>query len=202
MGQDIYSPDNYLFLHKFLLMKQSSINLFLAVILILAAAIFKVITYPNSYDPIIAMALFGGAVIKDKRFAFVLPLFAMFLSDFLLEISRIERGFYGWGQLPNYIILAIITIFGFRLKKINVINVIGFSLGASVIFYLLSNLSYFFIDNRIYHTYTNDVKGFLNNYYSALPFMKAHVDLLFSIILFGVYYLVTAYAANKKRIAA
>ncbi|HAO45600.1 MAG TPA: hypothetical protein PLZ45_16125, partial [Ferruginibacter sp.] len=65
-------------------MKQNRINLLLAALLIFAAAIAKVLTHPHSLDPIIGMALFGGAVIKDRRFAFALPLLAMFLSDIIL----------------------------------------------------------------------------------------------------------------------
>lgn len=183
-------------------MKQNRNNTILATILILAAAIAKVVTHPHTLDPIIGMALFGGAVIKDKRFAFVLPLFAMFLSDVMLEISGIDKGFYGWGQLVNYGVLMLITVFGFRMKKINVINVVGFSLISSTIFFIISNLAFFLIDNRVYHTYPNTMGGFIDCYVKALPFFKWYVDLAFSIILFGTYYLVTTYAINKKEITA
>lgn len=183
-------------------MKQNKTNLLLAVILILAAAISKVISYPHTFTPIIAMALFGGAVIKDKRFAFVLPVFAMFISDILLEASGIAKGFYGWSQVINYGILLLVTAFGFLLKKINIINVAGFSLASSAIFYILSNLSFFLIDNKIYHTYTNDFNGFIRCYWEALPYAKFHVDLIFSALLFGVYYLITTYATNNKQLTA
>ncbi|MFT3907983.1 MAG: hypothetical protein QM737_01045 [Ferruginibacter sp.] len=183
-------------------MKQNKTNLLLAVILILAAAISRVVLYPNNYSPIIGMALFGGAIIKDKRFAFVLPIFAMFISDVMFEASGIAKGFWGWGQLVGYGILALITVIGFRLKKVNAINVIGFSLISSVIFFVLSNLTFFLIDNKIYHTYTNDLEGFKNCFVQALPFFKAHIDLIFSAILFGSYYLITTYVTNNKHVAA
>lgn len=183
-------------------MKQNRINLLLAFILILAAAISRVVLYPNNYSPIIGMALFGGAIIKDKRFAFILPIFAMFISDVMFEASGIAKGFWGWGQLVGYGILAIITVFGFRLKKANAVNVIGFSLISSVIFFTLSNLTFFLIDNKIYHTYTNDFAGFRNCFIQALPFFKAHVDLIYSSILFGSYYLITTYVTNSKQVIA
>jgi hypothetical protein len=184
-------------------MKQNRINLLLAVILILAAAISRVVLYPNNYSPIIGMALFGGAIIKDKRFAFILPLFAMFISDVMFQVSGIAAGFWGWGQLIGYGILAIITVFGFRLKKVNVPNIIGFTLASSLIFYLLSNLSFFFIDNNIYHTYPNTFNGFIDCYVKALPFLRWKTDLVFSGILFGIYYLITNYAINaNKQVAA
>lgn len=177
-------------------------NVILAVILVLAAAISRVVLYPHNFSPIIGMALFGGAVIKDKRFAFVLPLFAMFISDCMFEFSGIAPGFWGWGQLVGYSILALITIIGFNLKKVNVVNVLVYSLMSSVIFFVLSNLSFFLIDNKIYHTYTNDFAGLKNCFVQALPFFKWHVDLIYSTILFGTYYLVTNFAFNKKQVAA
>ncbi|MBS1743262.1 MAG: hypothetical protein JST81_09525 [Bacteroidetes bacterium] len=184
-------------------MKQNRINVLLAVILILAAAMSRVILYPNNFSPIIGMALFGGAIIKDKRFAFVLPLLAMFVSDCMFEFSGIANGFWGWGQLVGYAILGVITVFGFRLKKVNALNVIAFSLISSVIFFVLSNLSFFLIDNKIYHTYSNDLAGLKNCYVQALPFFKWHVDLTFSVILFGTYYLATQFAFNNnKRVTA
>lgn len=186
-------------------MKQNKINLLLAAILILLAAVSKVITYPFSINPIIGMALFSGAVIKDKRFAFVLPLVSMFLSDIMMEmIFGAGKGFYGWGQLFNYGALAMVTVIGFGLKKINLITVPVFSLISSVAFWVLSNLVFFFIDNNThsFHTYTNDFAGFINCFTAALPFLKWHVDLIFSVILFGSYYLITNYAINNKQVAA
>ncbi len=181
-------------------MKQNTINSFFAVILILAAAFVKVITHPHTLDPIIGMALFSGAIIKDKRFAFVLPLFAMFLSDIILEVSGIDKGFYGWSQLVNYGILVLITVFGFRLKKITAINVVGFSLISSLIFFIISNLGFFLIDNKIYHTYPNTMAGFIDCYVKAIPFFKWYIDLAFSVMLFGSYYLITTRAFKTKEV--
>ncbi len=183
-------------------MKQSNSNLLLAGILILAAAISRVVLYPDNFSPIIGMALFGGAIIKDKRFAFLLPIVAMLVSDIMFEASGIAKGFWGWGQLVGYGILAIITVFGFRLKKINPVNVIGFSLVSSVIFFVLSNLSFFLIDNRMHHTYPNNFAGLTNCFVAALPFFKAHVDLIYSGILFGSYYLINTYITNSKQVTA
>jgi hypothetical protein len=55
-------------------------------LLVLAAALTRLIPHPLNFSPIGAMALFGGCYIADKRWAFVLPLAAMFISDTILEI--------------------------------------------------------------------------------------------------------------------
>lgn len=182
--------------------KQEKTPIIIAILLVLAAAFAKVATHPHTLDPIIGMALFSGAVIKDKKLAFILPLFAMLISDMLLEISRIDQGFYGWGQFVNYGILLLITVFGFRLKKINAVNVVGFSLISSVIFYIISNLGFFLIENQTYHLYPNTVDGLVACYVKALPFLKWYVDLGFSVILFGSYYLITTYVIKNNKATA
>ena len=184
--------------------KQNTSTIILAIILILAAAISRVVMYPNNFSPIIGMAIFSGAVIKDRRLAFVLPIVSMFLSDVMFEVFNIAPGFWGWGQLVGYGILALITIIAFNLKKINVINVIGYSILSSVIFFLLSNLSFFILDNPIYHTYTSDANGFMQCFIQALPFFRTSLvaDLVYSGGLFGAYYLVSNYVIKKQQVAA
>ncbi|HZG23917.1 MAG TPA: DUF6580 family putative transport protein, partial [Chitinophagaceae bacterium] len=52
------------------------------VLLIVVGSIYRVIpNRPWGFTPQLAMALFAGAMIKDKKWAFALPLFSMFLSD-------------------------------------------------------------------------------------------------------------------------
>ncbi|MEP7164751.1 MAG: DUF6580 family putative transport protein [Ferruginibacter sp.] len=183
--------------------KQNTSTIVLAVILILAAAISRVILYPHNFSPIIGMAIFSGAVIKDRRLAFALPILSMFLSDVMFEVFKVAPGFWGWGQLVGYGILALITIIAFNLKKINVVNIIGYSLLSSIIFFLLSNLSFFIFDNPVYHTYTADANGFIQCFVQALPFFKTSLiaDLVYSGGLFGVYYLVTHYVIKKQAVA-
>lgn len=183
--------------------KQSTSTLIIAVLLIVIAALSRVILYPYNFSPIIGMAIFAGAVIKDKRLAFALPLFAMFLSDVIFEASGIADGFWGWGQLVGYGILALITIIAFSMKKINVLSVAGYSIGSSLLFFFLSNSAFFVFDNPIYHTYTQDFNGYVATLAGGLPFLKTGIvaDLVYSTVLFGTYFLVQHFAFSKKAIA-
>jgi len=183
--------------------KQNTGTIVIAVLLILAAAISRVLMYPHNFSPIIGMAVFSGAIIKDRRLAFVLPIVSMFLSDVIFEVFNIAPGFWGWGQLVGYCILALITVIAFNLKKINVANVAGYSILSSVIFFVLSNLSFFILDNPIYHTYTQDGNGFLQCYIQALPFFRTSLiaDLVYSGVLFGAYYAITNYVVKKQVVA-
>jgi hypothetical protein len=180
--------------------KQSTSTLISAVLLILIAALSRVILYPDNFSPIIGMAIFAGAVISDKRLAFALPLFAMFLSDVIFEVSGIADGFWGWGQLVGYGILAMITVIAFSMKKINVFSVAGYSIGSSLIFFFLSNSAFFVFDNPVYHTYTQDISGYFAALAGGLPFLKTGIiaDMVYSTVLFGTYFLVQHFAFSKK----
>src|SRR5688500_16402897 len=121
--------------------KQDNTLLIIAIMMVIAAAIARVLFYPLNYSPQIAMALFAGAVIKDTKLAFAFPLFAMLLADVLFELFTNVQGFWGWGQVVNYGIFAFITIIGFNMKKITAINVAGFSILSSLLFFFNSNSS-------------------------------------------------------------
>jgi hypothetical protein len=184
--------------------KQSTSTLIIAVLLIVIAALSRVILYPHNFSPIIGMAIFAGAVIKDKRLAFALPILAMFLSDVIFQVSDIADGFWGWGQLVGYAILALITVIAFSMKKINVLSIAGYSIGSSLLFFFLSNSAFFIFDNPIYHLYPQNFSGYIASLAGGLPFLKNGViaDLVYSTVLFGTYFLVQRYAFSKKEVAA
>lgn len=180
--------------------KQNKTSILIAVILVLAAAISRVLLYPYNFSPMVGMALFAGATFADKRLAFALPIFSMLLSDIMFEVFKIAPGFWGWGQLVGYGIFALITVFAFTLKRVSVLKIIGYSITSSVIFFVLSNLSFFLIDNPVYHTYTQNFSGFINCYAGALPFFRTSLiaDLVYSGVLFGAYYAIQNVAVKKS----
>lgn len=165
-------------------------NTWIAIILIIAAAALRLALYPHNFSPVIAMALFSGAVVSEKKLAFVLPLFSMFLADVGFEVFNIATGFYGWGQLITYGLLAVITIFGFGMKKISLPRVAGFSIASSIIFFLLSNSSVWLFDTA---TYARSFSGWRDCIIAGVPFLKNGMvaDLFYSAVLFGSYVMMT-----------
>lgn len=179
-------------------MKQNKLNFLIAAVIILFAAVLKVATYPHTFSPIIAIALFSGVVITDKKLSFFMPLMAMFVSDIILEVFTSVPGFYGMGQIGNYAALLFITFLGFSMKKITIINVIGYSLFSSLLFFFLSNTNTFIFDTSNF--YEKSFKGYFQCLSAGIPFIKFIPDLLFSIILFGSYSLILK-AMQRKSIA-
>jgi hypothetical protein len=69
---------------NFTYMKLNKTAIWYLIILIIAAAVYRVIpNRPFGFAPHIAMALFGGAVIKDRKWAFALPLFSICFGCFV-----------------------------------------------------------------------------------------------------------------------
>lgn len=169
-----------------------------AIVLILLSALSRVAFYPDNYSSVVAMALFSGAVIQDKKLAFMMPLLAMLLADVLFEVSGIAQGFWGWGQVVGYVILAVITVFGFALKKIKPLHVAGFSIASTLIFFFLSNSSVWLFD-RTYTTYARSFSGYIDCLAAGVPFLwKAlAVDLVYSAVFFSGYLALQRYAFNK-----
>jgi uncharacterized membrane protein YhhN len=183
-------------------------------LLILSASLYRV--WPNrpyGFTPQIAMALFGGAVIKDKRWAFILPLISMLLSDVLYQVLYTNgltsiKGFYA-GQWVNYLLIAGITLFGFLLKKINAVRVAAFSLTGSVLFFLASNFTVWLGGGGLGRPKTFD--GLMLCYYDGLAFFRDYGlikgfygnlfvgDLFFCAVLFGAYYLLNRTALQPRK---
>src|SRR5580704_10288710 len=61
----------------------------LALILIVLAAALRIAPHPWNFTPVGAMALFSGAVIRDRRLAFFFPLLALFVGDIFIGLYKI-----------------------------------------------------------------------------------------------------------------
>jgi len=61
----------------------------LALALILLAAAVRIAPHPWNFTPIGAMALFSGAVLRDRRLAFFFPLLGLFLGDIFIGFHKL-----------------------------------------------------------------------------------------------------------------
>ncbi len=176
----------------------------LPVMLILAAAMSRLLPHPYNFSPVAGMALLGGAVFKDKKLAFLLPLGALFLSDLSFSLFTDISGFYGISQVINYAAFALIVWLGMVIiKKINVKNVAVASLGASGLFFILSNFGVWLVAGGV-PPYTADAAGLLNTFMLGIPFFGNTLigDLCYSGVLFGAYVLISHYAGSTRKAVA
>ncbi len=196
--------------NKLIHMKSNKSLIWTLVALIIVAALYRIIPgRPYGFAPQIAMAVFAGASIKDKKWAFALPVFSMFVSDLIYQLlyntglSPIY-GFYD-GQVINYCLFASMAFIGMAIRKINAVNVFLASLAAPTAFFLLSN----FVTwsglaglRGLDRPFT--FNGLMMAYADGLPFYKMSIiaTLAFSLILFGGYYLLTRSTLTLKEAKA
>jgi hypothetical protein len=175
-------------------------------IMILVTALYRILpNRPMGFAPQIALGLFSGALfVKDKKWAFALPLLSMFLSDLLYQALYVNgltdyKGFYE-GQWINYLLFAGMTCFGFLVKTNRISNVIVAALAAPTSYFLASNFLVWISDRGFGLNRPKTFQGLLLTYGDALPFYTNSLiaTLVFSAVLFGTYYLVKNYFTSEK----
>ena len=184
-------------------MKQNRSTYIVLALLILVASLYRVWDgRPWGFAPQIAMALFAGAMIKNKKLAFILPVASMFLSDALYQalymngLSQIP-GFYQ-GQVVNYILFASLTFFGFWMRRVNWMKIAAASIIAPTAYFITSNFAVWLGGGGWYHPHT--FSGLMMTFSDGIPFYRGSVEatVVFSVILFGGYSLINRLAPAQK----
>lgn len=168
-------------------MKRNYTNILLASALVLIAASARIVNREMglfNLAPVAAVGLFSGAIIKDKRISYILPLLAMLLADIYFQLFTKVQGFYGQEQLWVYGGMALVTFLGTRMGNINAVKVAGFSLAGSLVFFLVSNFGSF-----LSGMWGLNFNGLVKTYVMAIPFYKNTIvsDLVGNGLLFGLY---------------
>lgn len=153
-------------------------KIILALILIALVVISRVVMpYPANFAPIAAVAIFSGAILP-RNWALTLPLLAMIISDFFIGMHSLV--FFTWG---SFMLIALLA--NRYMKKINPLTVVGASLGASVLFFVVSNFGVW-VEGRLYPL---TMSGLIQSYYYALPFFRNTLlgDMTFTVSIFSLY---------------
>jgi len=152
----------------------------LIVAMILFAAIMRIVPHPWNLAPVGAMALFSGAVIRNRVTAFVFPLLAMLAGDWFV-------GFHILMPLV-YASFMISTAIGFWLRERRTAGRLGGAvlLGA-IQFFLITNFGVWMFLN----SYPKTFAGLMTCYAAGVPFFWNTLagDICYSALLFGGLFL-------------
>lgn len=153
--------------------------------LVFGAALLRLVPHPPNFTPLGALALFAGARFGRKSLAFLLPIGAMLVSDTILELTT-GAGFHA--TLPVIYLALILTVpvgLFIRRRGIGAGSVIGGSLVASSIFFVVTNFAVWASSGM----YPITLSGLVTCYVAAIPFFGNTLagDLLFSGVLFGTF---------------
>ena len=178
------------------------------ILLALVAALARLIPHIPNFTPVESLTLFSTAYILRKRWAFVLSVTLLYISDFIIN-NTVARSFFpdheGMVWFSQYMIftvvaMAMIVLVSSKfLRKINVGNVILSVLIVSVIYFIVTNFGSWVGEKSIY---TRDLNGLMTSFAAGLPFFRSSLisNLLFSAILFGGFEMYQYFASGQKRI--
>jgi hypothetical protein len=173
------------------------------ILMIVLAALSRLLPHPPNFSPVEAMALFGGAYFAKRWMGIVVPLVAMLLSD--IALGLINGGLYlqhftSLSFLLVYACIALSSVMGFGMRgKVNALRVMGYSLAGSVVFFVVTNFG-------VYLTATSMpgsaacIAGVIPCYISAIPFFKWTVlgTLFYSVLMFGGFALLRIKLPNLQ----
>jgi hypothetical protein len=171
-------------------MKKNINPRFLLIIgIILLAIISRLITHIPNVNPIMAIALFSAAFFPDKKFAIIIPIVAMFVSDLVIGLHETI--------IAVYLSFAITALIGFvLLEKLSVSRIVLASLLSSAIFFIITNFAVWLMTDL----YTLTFDGFVKCYTLALPFYRNSLigDIVYCTIMFGSFVLIEKYFPKLK----
>ncbi|MDD2622124.1 MAG: DUF6580 family putative transport protein [Bacteroidales bacterium] len=148
--------------------------------LIIIAMLIRLLPHPNNFTPIAAIALFSGALLGRKWYAFVVPMVIMLLSDIVI-------GFHStmWAV---YLSFALVVALGmFLCKNMRFANVFLTALLSAVLFFLITNFACY-----LHGWYGYTLSGLATCYQMAIPFFRMELlsTMVYSLAFWGVYTLV------------
>ncbi|MFD0844022.1 DUF6580 family putative transport protein [Flaviramulus multivorans] len=147
------------------------------ILFILVAAIIRLFPHMPNFTPITAMALFSGVYFTDKRFAFLVPLLAMFISDLFLGLYTIS--------IFVYLAFILVGFIGLKSKKVSITTI----LLSSISFFIITNLGVWFL------AYPKTIDGLIECYTLAIPFFRN--SLIGDFFYAGVMYFTFDFVSKK-----
>ncbi len=181
----------------------------LAIYIIILGVLLRIVPHAPNFAPIAATALFGGAYLK-RRYAIILPLITMLVSDYLLlyfhpfgpgPLASFNHIYsptvlFGWSNI--YVLGSFVLIGGIGMwlkNHKNARNVIGASLVSSVLFFLITNFGVW-----AGGMYDRNISGLATSYIMGIPFFRNTLagDLFYTGAFFGSYELVKVILARKS----
>ena len=162
--------------------------------LILILAIARLIPHPPNFTPIIAAAIMSGVFFKNIYLSLGILLISMLLADAFI-------GFYS-NILFVYSSLFLITFIFYKIsKKINFKNLLIYSFGSSIIFFIISNFGVWVLGNPAVNDipYEKTLEGLIQCYILAIPFFP---NTLLSTVIFAypaiyIYKSLPAWASSR-----
>jgi hypothetical protein len=145
-------------------------------LLVLGAALSRLLPHPHNFTPIGALALFSGACFSNRWAAFAVPILGLLIGD-------IPTGFHAL-TLFVYGAFALEVIIGFWLRRRRTpLFIAGGTFVGAMVFFLVTNFGVW----AMLGTYPPTLEGLLDCYVAGLPYFRNTLagDFFYVGVLFG-----------------
>ena len=150
----------------------------LAAAMIIFAAGVRILPHPWNFTPIGAMAIFSGAMFRDRRIAFLFPLAALFAGDLFVGLHRLIPVVYA-----SFLLSVLI---GTRLtNRRGILRIGGAVFLGALQFFLVTNFAVW----QLFGTYPHTPAGLAACYIAGLPFFGNTLagDAIYAALFFGSF---------------
>jgi hypothetical protein len=148
----------------------------LALAIIALAAALRIAPHPWNFTPVGAVALFSGALVRDRRLAFFFPILTLFVGDIFIGLHRLVPVVYA-----SFLVSVAI---GFWLRdRRSVGRVTAATLLGAIQFFLVTNFAVWAFGL----SYPRNSAGLLACYVAGIPFFWNTLagDAVYATLLFG-----------------
>ncbi len=146
--------------------------------MIALAAALRIAPHPWNFTPVGAMALFSGAILKDRRLALIVPLVALFAGDIFIGFHKLMPVVYA-----SFLISVAI---GFWLRhRRTVARISAATLAGALQFFLITNFAVWAFGL----SYPRNTAGLVACYVAGIPFFWNTLagDAVYAALFFGAF---------------
>lgn len=145
-------------------------------VIILIAAALRIAPHPWNFTPIGAMALFAGALVRNRSLAFLFPLLALFVGDMFIGLHKLMPVVYA------SFLLSVLIGRGLQNRRTPARLAVATLLGA-IQFFLVTNFAVW----QFLGSYPHTPAGLLSCYVAGLPFFWNTLagDAFYVLVFFG-----------------
>ena len=167
-------------------------SLLIFAMVVLAAAL-RLAPHPWNFTPVGAIALFSGAMVRDRRVAFLFPVLVMFATDAIIGFNRLSPLVYA-----SFLISVLIG--RFLNEKRSVLRIGGATFLGALQFFMITNFGVWAFLN----SYPRTGAGLLTCYIAGVPLFWNTLagDAVYSTLLFGGFVLAERLDARLRPSAA
>src|ERR1700757_4578017 len=160
--------------------------------LIVIAAALRLAPHPWNFTPVGAIALFSGAMVRDRRLAFLFPLLVMFATDAIIGFNKLSPLVYAS-------FLISVGIGRCLSHKRNIFRIGGATFLGALQFFLITNFGVWAFLN----SYPRSGAGLAACYIAGIPFFWNTLagDAVYATLLFGSFALAERLAPRIRESA-